>query len=698
MRVAALVRTSLLAAFIGILCISKGLIEEMMSTHEYTGLTGGVSSKHLRPPLHGYSRARPANNDNMLLESKDRMMENVMSDSIDTPAKVEARRISNILVSQHVSPSQERHFAAHSAPREGKIRTNTHHPHTMALSTADMGKGVDTYLVPRESRHRSRAYGMQEEATAGIQDMAPSHNIHAEWMLPGTWPRNVAGSHADTQTQTPSRHEDGINTLNSRAPPHMLMQNDDGHDQYHTGVNPTQTNTTSLWVNSTIDKQSEDEHDHLHVGVDPTKTDASQPWVKSAIDKQSMDGHDQLHAGVEYIKTNTTSLWVNSIIDKQSEDEHDQLHAGVEHIKTNTTSLWVKSAIDKQSMDGHDQLHAGIQHIKTNTTSPSVNGAIDHQSDDDHDQLHAGVRDRNNTTNLWFNSTIDAYTRNTVTPEQTSSITPAHDTITNVTTSSFLHTASAKTHHTQPSSAKHTQLGPQIHRPEGGEGAHMSSLQHAASLSTHTRKHRCEPPAAFGSETEDACFGAHLVKSITIHAPNCNDTCGGIRYTSDHPDANYTIEVFTDKSFDHVYNSTATCKLALLWEPPANSVGMYYFYYFSTDRNFARPFHKVFTFSDRLIDSDPTKYVRYLNAEVWVRKDPILAVHSENARRVADEYLYSAIRAKDSGVSMILSEKNAAPGHKMRHLVWRDLGRRGLTGVYVYVYVYVYACHDEGLL
>jgi hypothetical protein len=192
---------------------------------------------------------------------------------------------------------------------------------------------------------------------------------------------------------------------------------------------------------------------------------------------------------------------------------------------------------------------------------------------------------------------------------------------------------------------------------------------------------KCTRPAAFGTGDERACFGDALVKSVTVHAPNCNETCGGVRYYSKHPEATYTVEVFTDRSFERVHNSTASCKIAILWEPPADSVGMYFLYYFSTDKNLSRPFHKVLTTSDSLIQSDQSKFMRYLSSDVWVRKDPRLVEDSDHGREVAERYLDAAISGKSKGISMIFSYKQYAPGHKMRHVAWKELKRRGLTGM-----------------
>jgi hypothetical protein len=397
-----------------------------------------------------------------------------------------------------------------------------------------------------------------------------------------------------------------------------------------------------------------------------------------------------------------TSKWLMEEMNT-NHDEHTDLDGGLSTKQLRPTHhgyLQTRSARSKrlesddpiENMSKIDPLR--ITRHKEGKITPSFPTPLPRMSiqNDGYIGLLHGDAVRDSNINVWIHST-EAYTRNNtsavannmnVTPTYDMSVTPTYNNTVNNMSASLLHKPSAKTQHTQ-SETRHTQSESRYAQPETriapqGKYTHTTPMPYIASLRTNTRNHTCMPPAAFGSETEHPCFGPHLVKSITIRAPNCNDTCGGVRYTSKHPDANYTIEVFTDRAFDRVRNSTATCKLALLWEPPADSVGMYYFYYFTTDPHFSEPFHKVFTFSDRLIDSDHSKFVRYLSAEVWVRQDPILTMGSEYARRVADEYLYTAIRAKERGVSMILSHKNTAAGHKMRHLVWKDLGRKGLTG------------------
>jgi hypothetical protein len=174
-----------------------------------------------------------------------------------------------------------------------------------------------------------------------------------------------------------------------------------------------------------------------------------------------------------------------------------------------------------------------------------------------------------------------------------------------------------------------------------------------------SNKKTCIRAAAYGSENPRPCWGNELVKSVTVRAPNCGETCAGIRYHNPNPDAKYTIELVTDGAFHIVQNSPANCKLALLWEPPAISPGMYTD--FLTNKAASAPFHKVFTNDPKLIDSDPGKFMRYLAGDSWVRTNSLLSSDTVQGRAIADYFLQQALRGKRDGVSMIFSKKQSAP-------------------------------------
>jgi hypothetical protein len=180
---------------------------------------------------------------------------------------------------------------------------------------------------------------------------------------------------------------------------------------------------------------------------------------------------------------------------------------------------------------------------------------------------------------------------------------------------------------------------------------------------------------AFGFEqtnsTTKNCFP--VVKSIVVHAPNCNEVCAGIRYTSTDPGATYTIEMFTDNAFHKVHSSTASCKLALLWEPPAISNGMYN--QFLRDKTVSQPFHKIFTVDPVLIESDSKKFTRYLPADSWVY---------DGGGDVNEIVQKKANELNTSSISMIFSNKQATPGHRMRHTVWHTLQNNHNTRNLVY--------------
>jgi hypothetical protein len=215
----------------------------------------------------------------------------------------------------------------------------------------------------------------------------------------------------------------------------------------------------------------------------------------------------------------------------------------------------------------------------------------------------------------------------------------------------------------------------------------------------------CTRPAGFGFGDEPACFGNVSVKTIRVRAPNCNETCAGIKYSNDVQNASYTIEVFTDDSFQKVHESDANCRLALLWEPPAirprmyqefmvdkKDIMSYILHPFFTYKNYSTAFHKVLTTSDTLIFSNRSKFTRYLASDSWVRTHPLLSSDTLQGKILGEDLLNQAIQAKTKGISMILSVKDSAPGHRMRHTIWSGLFEVGIQSYYVGQPNLVYGC------
>jgi hypothetical protein len=192
-----------------------------------------------------------------------------------------------------------------------------------------------------------------------------------------------------------------------------------------------------------------------------------------------------------------------------------------------------------------------------------------------------------------------------------------------------------------------------------GGGAVVNELSSLKTTATNLATSTCMRAAAYGQENQSQCWGKQLVKSVTVRAPNCDEACGGTRYHNPNPHAKYTIELVTDGAFHAVQNSQANCKLALLWEPPAISPGMYQD--FLTNKDASTLFHKIFTYDPRLMDSNPTKFTRYLAGDSWVRTNSMLSSDTAEGREIADFVLQQAIRGKRDGVSMIFSKKQTAP-------------------------------------
>lgn len=172
-----------------------------------------------------------------------------------------------------------------------------------------------------------------------------------------------------------------------------------------------------------------------------------------------------------------------------------------------------------------------------------------------------------------------------------------------------------------------------------------------------SKKLDSDPLVMFGSTRriikENRC-NASQIRSITIHAPNCNNECGGVR----HQNAlgKYDVEVFTDQAFHMASSSNAHCKLALLWEPPTISPHMY-----NTNAYNPLVLDAVFTVSEQMMMSNSSFFLRYLPPDSWVGTFPDPS---------PDAVL---IPGKDAGISIILSSKKSAPGHRMRHEVWNNL-------------------------
>ena len=183
---------------------------------------------------------------------------------------------------------------------------------------------------------------------------------------------------------------------------------------------------------------------------------------------------------------------------------------------------------------------------------------------------------------------------------------------------------------------------------------------------THEEKQTCNIEdlkiKTFGSENDNYSYPQQIIlaRSVKVNSPN-DPSAGGIRYTSNDPNAIYDIEVFTDGSFHLADQSNAQCKIALLWEPPSISDAMYQEF---LNGHVDQKFNKVFTFHKGLLEKNPDKFKRYLPADAWVRSRILL--------QDEDYYFNQSIQCKtEEMVSMILSDKKSANGHKIRHLAWQ---------------------------
>jgi hypothetical protein len=164
----------------------------------------------------------------------------------------------------------------------------------------------------------------------------------------------------------------------------------------------------------------------------------------------------------------------------------------------------------------------------------------------------------------------------------------------------------------------------------------------------------CVGAAAFGFDHNPRCYGNQLVRSVKVFGCDCKEK-NGVKYLNPSSNATYTIELFPADSVHQVHKSKADCKLALIRESPAIIPGTYRS--FHQNKKISAPFHKIFTTASTLIDSNHTKFTRYLLAMSWVRKDPRMASESQ----VAEYYLQQAIQSKAMGISIILSHKKFAP-------------------------------------
>lgn len=220
----------------------------------------------------------------------------------------------------------------------------------------------------------------------------------------------------------------------------------------------------------------------------------------------------------------------------------------------------------------------------------------------------------------------------------------------------------------------------------------VAALAWAVVATSASAAHRrsCSSLALFGSH-QDAlpCPRRVPARSVTIHAPSDPDPShSGTTVLA--PAAEYDIEIFTDHTFHLAPVSTAKCKIALLWEPPAILPAMYAD--FATNATLRSHFDTVFTYDNGLLTSDAALFARYLEPVSWVAKD--MAVDATPRRWMQRQtapsmtapeaaYFRACVAAKQGAVSMILSSKTDAVGHRLRHQAWSLLHRtqpRAVTG------------------
>jgi len=165
-----------------------------------------------------------------------------------------------------------------------------------------------------------------------------------------------------------------------------------------------------------------------------------------------------------------------------------------------------------------------------------------------------------------------------------------------------------------------------------------------------------------------------FVRTILVDAPvyavhsqvlfNCSSV-------TDPGQPSIDVAIFSDGTFHKVDDSNATCNLALLIEPPVIDGAMY--------ASFANPrvytkFDAVYTFDQTLL-AIGARFRRFLFGGSWLTPPEECddkSRHEEIVHKIAG-YMENKVR----DVSIVLSNKTFAPGHRFRHKVWSTVGPSG---------------------
>ena len=189
----------------------------------------------------------------------------------------------------------------------------------------------------------------------------------------------------------------------------------------------------------------------------------------------------------------------------------------------------------------------------------------------------------------------------------------------------------------------------------------------------HNSSRRLAYSAVFMSEnvTEHRpveCMEGPLVKSVYASAPGWG--VSKYLYESSDSSATYNIVILADGAHDQA-RAGVSCRVAMIAEPPVIDSGTYQRF---ENMQFADTFDLVFTFYDAFLSRPKFREYVFGGSFVIPRSD------EKWANASIDHWATDLLMQKNKRISMILSEKQSAPGHRFRHVIWAHVRNKRVDG------------------
>lgn len=188
------------------------------------------------------------------------------------------------------------------------------------------------------------------------------------------------------------------------------------------------------------------------------------------------------------------------------------------------------------------------------------------------------------------------------------------------------------------------------------------------------------------TDAEKPCWGTEKVRSVITHCNQYGRDCTGLHYSN--PNGSVDVEVYVTDALPNGLGpptKAALCRQAWTAEPPAIDPGMHAKWERDPGGQ-ASVFNKVLTYNPLLLQRGPAgKFGRLLEPGCHLfacrDKNPLWwQTDSRQSAQFLSDHLRGAVLSKSKGISMILSDKGSAPGHRMRHTVYAKFKGPFLAG------------------